>query len=192
MKRSQPLPKTSGNVKGFAVQQRCYGRAGLPQEWLERLQADYQRLGSLARVAAAHGRTRQSVYQIFKRAGIARNPRPDAKPAVIYQGRKYSQDSNGYWRATVGRDPNRRLHHVIWVAANGPLPPGHKLVFKDGDKNNWQLANLELLSNSEQTRRHASGHNQFTRTAAARTSVLLQNFNCGGRTVTAQIRKAKS
>ena len=70
------IPKTSGCVKGFARRQRCFGRAGLPAAWLNQLYADYQELGSLELVGLKHGRSRQSVYQIFKRAGLKRNPRP--------------------------------------------------------------------------------------------------------------------
>lgn len=188
-----PVPKSSGCVRGFAKERRCFGRAGMPQAWVDRLYADYQRLGSLEKVAAAHGRTRQSVYQVFKRAGVVLQPRPEAKPVVRYGGRKYSQDTNGYWRDTVYRSRRAKegvglLHHVVWIERHGPIPDGHKVIFKDGNKDHWQLGNLELLSNSAQVRRHATGHNQFTRSAAARTSTLLQNFNRGRRTVAAQLR----
>lgn len=187
------IPKTSGCVKGFARQQRCFGRAGLPAAWLNQLYADYQELGSLELVGLKHGRSRQSVYQIFKRAGLKRNPRPDAKPVVFYNGRKYSQDSCGYWRDTVYRgtrasDGITLLHHAVWIAHRGPIPAGHDVGFKDGDRNHWQIENLECLAHGEMTRRRATGENQFTRSAAARTQTLLQTFNRGGRTVAAQLQ----
>lgn len=42
-----------------------------------------------------------------------------------------------------------------WEKANGrPVPPGHNLVFIDGDRNNCEVDNLELLSDAELMRRN--------------------------------------
>ena len=41
------------------------------------------------------------------------------------------------------------LHHYNWYEANGPIPDGHRLVFRDGDYNNCRADNLELLTLSE-------------------------------------------
>ena len=36
------------------------------------------------------------------------------------------------------------LHHVIWEEANGLIPEGCAVIFKDHDINNVTLENLEL------------------------------------------------
>ncbi len=46
----------------------------------------------------------------------------------------------------------RFKHIVIWEQANGPVPPGHKILFKDGDYNNICLDNLELVNAHENFR----------------------------------------
>lgn len=38
------------------------------------------------------------------------------------------------------------VHKMVWEKANGPIPPGHRIWWKDGDHNNCALENLELLS----------------------------------------------
>lgn len=45
-------------------------------------------------------------------------------------------------------DPNkwRPKHVLIWEAANGPVPKGHVVIFGDGDKRNFDLNNLLLVS----------------------------------------------
>lgn len=43
----------------------------------------------------------------------------------------------------------RGLHIVNWEAINGPLPAGHALAFKDGNKQNTAPDNLELLTRAE-------------------------------------------
>jgi hypothetical protein len=65
------------------------------------------------------------------------------------------------------------LHHVIWEEHNGPVPPGYKVCFIDGNHLNCSIDNLELLSNSEQPRKHTTGANQFTVTAKTRLNLLL-------------------
>jgi hypothetical protein len=37
-------------------------------------------------------------------------------------------------------------HHLLWTAAHGPIPKGHALRFKNGDRLDVRLDNLELIS----------------------------------------------
>ena len=41
-------------------------------------------------------------------------------------------------------------HRHIWQLAHGPVPEGHKIVFADGNKRNFQLDNLILMNNAEE------------------------------------------
>lgn len=43
----------------------------------------------------------------------------------------------------------RGVHLINWEAINGPLPAGHALKFRDGDKRNTSLDNLELVTRAE-------------------------------------------
>lgn len=43
----------------------------------------------------------------------------------------------------------RGVHLINWEAVNGPLPAGHALKFRDGDKRNTSLDNLELVTRAE-------------------------------------------
>jgi hypothetical protein len=47
------------------------------------------------------------------------------------------------------------LHVILWEDANGPVPPGFALCFKDRDKLNVELANLELISRADLCRRNS-------------------------------------
>lgn len=46
------------------------------------------------------------------------------------------------------------VHHLVWIAAHGPIPPGHAVAFKDGDKTRIELDNLELISRADLMRRN--------------------------------------
>lgn len=40
----------------------------------------------------------------------------------------------------------RHKHQVLWEKHNGPIPKGHVVIFKDGDKRNFDMDNLELVN----------------------------------------------
>ena len=51
---------------------------------------------------------------------------------------------------------NWRLeHYLVWEAVNGPVPEGHALVFRDRDRSNIALENLELITRAELARRNS-------------------------------------
>ncbi len=41
------------------------------------------------------------------------------------------------------------LHRYLWEEANGPIPEGGNIIFKDGNTQNLQLSNLELLTDGQ-------------------------------------------
>jgi hypothetical protein len=40
-------------------------------------------------------------------------------------------------------------HILVWEKANGPVPEGHAVIFADGDRRNFKLGNLVLVSRRE-------------------------------------------
>lgn len=59
----------------------------------------------------------------------------------------------------------RAVHIVVWEEANGLLPKGHAIVFKDGNKRNFAIDNLELVTRAELMRRN-SYHNNYPKEVA--------------------------
>lgn len=178
-----PFPKTATPVKvpKMSGMGACWcGRRGMPRAWIDQMYADYLSGLSLSQVAVKYDRTRQSLFDIFKRRGLKLRAR-NFKPVVEYKGRKYTEQKtcgrHRYLRDTIQRTKIKYLHHVIWTEHHGPIPAGFKVCFKDGNHRNVAIDNLELLSNSEQVRKHSAGHNQFTRSAPVALRLLLKNFN---------------
>ena len=48
----------------------------------------------------------------------------------------------------------RAVHLLVWEAANGPLPASHAVTFKDGNKQNTALDNLQIMSRADLMRRN--------------------------------------
>jgi hypothetical protein len=183
------LPKTRGS----------FGRGGLPRRCVLIMYCAYVSGLSLEDVADKYDRTRQSVFELFKKRQL-RLRRKILLPVVEHKGRKYTLSCvrNGgryrYLRDTVrGRkkgDGISFLHHVIWEEHNGPIPSGHKVCFRDGDHLNCAPDNLFLLTNDQQQQwRGRKGANQFTKTASARLKLLVGNFESGARTISAELKE---
>jgi hypothetical protein len=59
-------------------------------------------------------------------------------------------NTNGYTDIKIAY-PNvwRPKHHVVWEAANGPIPEGYFVIFADRDRLNFDVDNLVLVSKGE-------------------------------------------
>ncbi|BBT16256.1 hypothetical protein WP8S17C03_23050 [Metapseudomonas otitidis] len=47
------------------------------------------------------------------------------------------------------------VHILLWIEHNGPVPEKHCVIFKDGNRTNVVLENLELVSRAERMRRNS-------------------------------------
>lgn len=54
----------------------------------------------------------------------------------------------------------KAVHVMVWEETNGPVPRGHIVVFKDGNRQRIELENLELVTRPELMRRN-SYHNRY-------------------------------
>lgn len=43
----------------------------------------------------------------------------------------------------------RQLHRLVWEEHNGPIPAGHLVIFKDGDRSNCDISNLACITKQE-------------------------------------------
>ena len=76
----------------------------------------------------------------FKKGDIPPNLRPVGSRR---------QDRDGYWLEKLESGKWELVHRVIWENANGPIPDGHAVIFKDQNSNNLNIDNLILVNRSE-------------------------------------------
>lgn len=115
--------------------------------------------GKIRATGRKFGLSYATISYIAKREGITSNPSPkERKGSCIYWGGscwvwcvRTGKRSCSYWRETSGK--RRNLARVIWEKANGPIPPRHVIVFKNGDRMDLRVENLEMISNSDFARR---------------------------------------
>lgn len=66
----------------------------------------------------------------------------------------------GYLQRKISDTRNTRrdyvnVHWLVWFAAGNTIPKGHALVFRDGNRQNFALENLELVTRAELMRRNS-------------------------------------
>lgn len=85
-------------------------------------------------------------YQPGGRASLTQFTKGQRPHNVAPIGTRRRTSSDGYWRVKVA-EPNvwRFVHREVWEAAHGPVPAGMALRFRDGDRGNCALDNLELV-----------------------------------------------
>lgn len=101
------------------------------------------------------GRMRQTQFKKGVRHGVA---------VTLYKPigtERISKD--GYLERKINDDLPlqarwRSVHLIVWEAANGRLPPGHAVVFRNRDKTDIRLENLELITRRQLMARN-SVHN---------------------------------
>lgn len=88
-------------------------------------------------------------------------------------------NGDGYVDIKVA-DPNkwRAKHTLIWQEANGPVPKGHAIIFGDGNRRNFELDNLVLVSRKQLAmlnKHHLIKDNaDLTRTGVILTDILMK------------------
>lgn len=68
-----------------------------------------------------------------------------------------SYRTDEYWWIKVADKKWELKHRVLWEKHNGPIPPGHLVIFKDGNPHNFNLDNFELITRQEAVKRNRWG-----------------------------------
>lgn len=66
-------------------------------------------------------------------------------------------------------------HRYVWQQANGPIPANHNIMFRDGNRLNCSLNNLELVSRQEAARRQMLAEPPERRQARVAKSTAKRN-----------------
>lgn len=118
---------------------------------------------SLSVIAKLYKRSRQAVYGVFRSRGYRlRSKRLKGKTERY--GISFTLDAYGRLRGSNKEGERVYLHRMVWEEANGPVPPRHQLHFKNGDKLDVRIENLELVPYELLSKKfNPTGRNQYTK-----------------------------
>lgn len=91
---------------------------------------------------------------MFRKGHIPKNHRPVGSERV---------NTYGYTEVKVA-EPNKwqLKHRMVWEAANGKIPRGHIVIFRDNDKTNTDIDNLMLIKRETHATLNHLGLCEFT------------------------------
>lgn len=75
-----------------------------------------------------------------------------------YDGHERICKKDGYILIRTMKGKYALKHRLIWEQANGAIPKGMILYFKDNNKQNLSLDNLELITKQENLKRNRTNH----------------------------------
>lgn len=113
---------------------------------------------------------KNSLRTTFKKGRLPQNHRPVGSERV---------NINGYIEIKVA-EPNKWQfkHRYIYEQINGPIPKGKKVIFLDGNRLNFSLDNLQIISSEESLimnqRKYFSNNKNLTQTGALVAKVINQ------------------
>jgi hypothetical protein len=94
--------------------------------------------------------------------------------------------ADGYWWVKTAQ-PNAwvQKHRLLWEQANGPIPPGMLVIFKDGNPNNICLDNLEIITRKQAVTRNrwGSGPSEFSLISGRAAKARLNKMGIGDRAI---------
>ena len=82
--------------------------------------------------------------------------------------------------ADTGHKPTdwKAVHVLVWEEHNGPLPDGHIVIFRDGNRENFEPENLMALTRAENMRRNSiSRYGEDYRSAAIQLGWFKRKLN---------------
>lgn len=82
----------------------------------------------------------------FQKGIIPHNTKPVGSERINKDGYVMVKSSKGMFRPK---------HIVLWEEAYGKVPKGHMVIFKDGDRRNIKIENLEMISFEENMKRNS-------------------------------------
>jgi hypothetical protein len=86
-------------------------------------------------------------HTFFKKGDIPGNTKYDG--AIVIRHNHKNRNSPPYKWIRIAKGNWVMLHKNIWENANGKVPDGHIVVFKDGNTMNCVIENLELITLEE-------------------------------------------
>lgn len=119
------------------------------------LKQELQRQAERLRIVGQKSRFQPGIIPINKGQKMSKDVYDRVKATFFTKGHKphnikwdgYERiDKDGYVMIRIAEGKFKLKHRVVWEEINGPVPLGMIVVFKDRNKRNFDINNLELIS----------------------------------------------
>lgn len=91
--------------------------------------------------------------------------------------KRYKVYMDGNYPAIFYKNRNYHIHRLVWEEHNGNIPRNCIIHHKDGNKMNWDITNLELLTRSEHIKKHKDTVHRKGIKIFAKKGRIIKSFN---------------
>lgn len=144
------MARMLGRTEGTARQRMLLLGLKVPPDIIEKFKRDSQ--FKKGRISANKGKKmsaemkRRIAHTFFPKGNIPVNVKWDGHERI---------SKDGYVEVRVRMGKYALKHRLIWEKAHGKIPPGHIIIFKDGNSQNLSLDNLQMISREENMLRNS-------------------------------------
>jgi HNH endonuclease len=97
----------------------------------------------------SHNKGQKMSKELYERVKVSMFKKGNEPHNMKYDGHERLDPKDGYVYIRIAKAKYVLKHRLVWEQHNGPIPKGNIIVFKDKDKYNITIDNLQMISKRE-------------------------------------------
>jgi hypothetical protein len=119
---------------------------------LEREAEKLKVLGAASRFQTghtSHNKGQKMSKELYERVKVSMFKRGNEPHNMKYDGHERLDPKDGYIYIRISKGKYVLKHRLVWEQHNGPIPKGNIIIFKDKNKYNLNIDNLQMITKRE-------------------------------------------
>lgn len=119
---------------------------------LEREAEKLKVLGAASRFkpgSISHNKGQKMSKELYERVKVSMFKKGNEPHNMKYDGHERLDPKDGYIYIRISKGKYVLKHRLVWEQHNGPIPKGNIIIFKDKDKYNLNIDNLQMITKRE-------------------------------------------
>jgi hypothetical protein len=101
----------------------------------------------------SHNKGQKMSKEMYEMVKVSMFKKGNEPHNMKYDGHE-RKDKDGYVYVRIAKAKYVLKHRYVWEQQNGPIPKGNIIIFKDRDKSNIKIDNLQMITKLENMQRN--------------------------------------
>jgi hypothetical protein len=97
----------------------------------------------------SHNKGQKMSKELYERVKVSMFKKGNEPHNMKYDGHERLDPKDGYIYIRISKGKYVLKHRLVWEQHNGPIPKGNIIIFKDKDKYNLNIDNLQMITKRE-------------------------------------------
>ena len=102
----------------------------------------------------SHNKGQKMSKELYERVKVSMFKKGNEPHNMKYDGHERLDPKDGYIYIRISKGKYVLKHRLIWEQHNGPIPKGNIIIFKDKNKYNLNIDNLQMITKRENMQRN--------------------------------------